>query len=197
MGPMGPGLGGEVPWGFLASLVAVILVGLVVVAVLALRRRRDQRLANLRLIERTRAVVRQQLDGVADDIVDLEDPVRSAGNDRALAHYRNATIAYGAIVGEFETADTTQDLTSLAVRLDTAIWHLDTAEDIVKGNPPPLQPEARSLSPSQPTHLFQQRPDRRSTMGVIDLITGMLETGARSTGPSVDRRHPHSRRRHG
>lgn len=196
MGPMGPGSSGEIPGGFLALLAVIIVVGLVGVAVVTLRRRRDQDLANRRLIERIRAVVRKQLDAVADDILDLEDSVRVAGNDQALAHYRTATIAYGAIITEFETADSAQDLTNLASRLDTAIWQLDAAEAILNGDPPPLQPQARSLSPSQPTDRSSLRSDRRSAVGVIELVTEMLETRPRPAGPSRGRGRHRSRRRH-
>lgn len=197
MGPMGTGSNADIPWVFLSLLAVAILVGLIVLAVLAWRRRRDERQANKRLIERTRAAVRQQLDAVADDIINLEDPVRASGDGEALAHYRNATVTYAAVIGEYETGDTAQELTGLAAQLDTAIWQLDTAEAILDGEPLPPDPAADSAaSRPQPTRPYPPRSDRRSAVGVIDLITAMLDTGPGSSGPSSERRRHQSRRRH-
>jgi type II secretory pathway pseudopilin PulG len=92
-----------VPWGFLLLIAVVILIGITVLAWLTWRRRRDERLADKTRIERTRAALRQQRDAVSDDILKLEDEVRAVGNEDALAHYRNATSTYAAIVAEFET----------------------------------------------------------------------------------------------
>lgn len=164
MRPMRPGLSGEITWEFMASLAVLLIVGLVAVAVLTLRRRRRQRDAEQGLLQRTRAVVRQQLDAVADDILELEGMVWVASNDQALAHYRHAASAYAVISGEFELAKTVQDLTALAAQLDTAISQLDTAKAILGRSPTPLEPRATSMSPSQRTHLAPQREKRRSAL---------------------------------
>jgi hypothetical protein len=193
MGPMGPGSGDGVPWVFLLLVAVVIVVGITVLALVTWRRRRDERLADKSRIERTRAAVRQQRDAVSNDILRLEDEVRASGNEDALAHYRNATIAYAAIVGEFETGDTAEELTNLAARLDSAIWQLDAAEAILDGKPLPPEPQAGALPRSpQP---YQQRSDRSSSVGVVDLIAAMLEAGPMLPGPFGRWRH-HSSRRH-
>lgn len=198
MGPRSPGSsGGDIPWEFLLLLAVVILVGLTILALQTWRRKRAERLADRTRIERTRAAIRQQLDAVADDILNLEGPVRAAGNKEALAHYRNATVTYAAIVGEFETGDTPQELTNLATRLDTAIWQLDAAEAILDGDPLPPEPAANTATlRSQPTHRRQWPSDRNSAAGVTDLISAILEAGPRSARPSLDRRRHHSPRRH-
>jgi hypothetical protein len=175
-----------VPWGFLLLIAVVILIGITVLALLTWRWRRDERLADKTRIERTRAAVRQQRDAVSNDILKLEDEVRAAGNEDALAHYRNATLTYAAIVGDFETGDTPEELTDLAARLDTAIWQLDAAEAILDGNPLPPEPQARALPRSQQP--YQQRSDRSSSVGVVDLIAAMLETGPMIPGPWFRRR---------
>ena len=180
---------------FLLLIAVVILIGITRLALLTWRRRRDERLADKTRIERTRAVVRQQRDAVANDILKLEDEVRAAGNEDALAHYRNATITYAAIVDEFETGDTPEELTNLAARLDTAIWQLDAAEAILDGNPLPPQPQARVLPRSQQPYPHQ-RSDRSSSVGVVDLIAVMLEGSPMLPGPWFGRRrHRSSRRR--
>ena len=73
-------------------------------------------------------VIRGQLDAIANDILNLEDEVRAAGNDETLIQYRNASATYAAARGELETADTAAELTDLATRLDVAIWQLDVTE---------------------------------------------------------------------
>ena len=195
MGPMGPGSSGGVPWVFLLLIAVVILIGVTRLALLTWRRRRAERLADKTRIERTRAAIRQQRDAVSNDILELEDEVRAAGNEDALAHYRNATITYSAIVDEFETGDTPEELTNLAARLDTAIWQLDAAEAILDGNPLPPQPQARVLPRSQQPYPHQ-RSDRSSSVGVVDLIAVMLEGSPMLPGPWFGRRrHRSSRRR--
>ncbi len=196
MGPMGPGSSDGVPWVFLLLIAVVILTGITVLALQTWRWRRDERLAEKTRIERTRAAVRQQRDAVSNDILKLEDEVRAAGNEDALTHYRNATITYAAIVGEFETSDTSEELTNLAARLDAAIWQLDAAEAILDGNPLPPEPQAGARPRSLQPYRGQQRSDRRSSVGVVDLIAAMLETGPMLPGSSFGRRRRHSSRRH-
>ena len=196
MGPMWPGSSDGVPWVFLLLIAVVFLLLITVLALLTWRRRRDERLADKTRIERIRAAVRQQRDAVSNDILKLEDEVRAAGNEDALAHYRNATIAYAAIVGEFETGDTPDELTNLAARLDAAIWQLDAAEAILDGNPLPPEPQAAALPRSQQPYLYQQRSGRSSSVGVVDLIAAMLEAGPMLPGPWFGRRRHHSSRRH-
>lgn len=194
MGPMGPGSGDGFPWVFLLLVAVVIVVGITVLALVTWRRRRDQRLADKTRIERTRAAVRQQRDAVSNDILKLEEEVRAAGDEDALAHYRNATITYAAIVDEFETGDTPEELTNLAARFDTAIWQLDAAEAILDGKPPPPEPQARALPRSQQPYRHQQRSDRSSSVGVVDLVAAMLEAAPMLPGPFGRWRHPSSRR---
>jgi hypothetical protein len=181
---------------FLLLIAVVFLLLVTVLAFLTWQRRRDQRLADKTRIEQTRAAVRQQRDAVSNDILKLEDEVRAAGNQDALAHFRNATTAYAAIVGEFETSDTPDELTNLAARLDTAIWQLDAAEAILDGNPIPPEPQARILPRSQQPYRYQQRSGRSSSVGVVDLIAAMLEAGPMLPRPWASRRRHHSSRKH-
>src|SRR5680860_999060 len=136
MGPMSPPSGGgDLSWASVVLIAVVILIGLAVVALSIWRQKRADRLADKTRIERTRAAVREQLHAVA--------------NGDALAYYRNATITYAVLVDDFETSDTSQELTNLAARLDAAIWQLDAAEAILDGDPLPPKPLARTLSRSQ------------------------------------------------
>ena len=163
MGPMSPGsFGGDLARLFPVLLAVVIIVGLIVLALVTWRRRQDERQANKRLMARTRGVVRQQHDIVADDILKLEDSVRAAGNREALAHFRNATVTYAAVVGELDTADNVQEVANLARRLDAGIWQLGAVEAILDGSPvpPELAPGASQSRPPL-TRRYLRSSDRR------------------------------------
>ena len=194
MGPMRPGSGGDLPLAFFAVLAALFLVALAVLAVMAWQQKRRERQASRHLLDRARAAVRQQIDAAADDILRLEDTVRLADKPEALAHYRKATIAYSAIVAEYEIHQHAPELIDLATRLDSAIWHLDAAEAILDEYPIPPNPAGHRVEPkAQPTQRSVRRPERRSTVGVHDLISTLLDPRRKPNGPSDGDQHRHRR----
>ncbi len=159
---------------------AFLLVGVVVVvgvAVLAavLWRRRAQRRADKTRIATTRTAISKQLDAIAGDILKLEDEVRAAGNEQALIQYRNAAATYTAVLDELEAAGTAAQLTDLAMRLDVAIWQLDTTEALLDGNPLPPKPDTELPAASAAGDTgYRRRPGRRSWVGVFDMVAAML-----------------------
>ena len=165
------------PGGALARIGVIIVIGLVVLAFLVWQRRAQKQADKTRIGE-TRTVIREQLDAIASDILQLEDEVRAAGNDEALTQYRNATATYAAALGELETTDTATELTDLATRLDVAIWQLDTTEAMLDGNRLPAKPPTEPAAASATGRLgYQRRAGRSSCMGVAGMIAAMLEDG--------------------
>ncbi len=124
----------------------VLLLGVAVVAFVVWRRRRsasgprqDSRLSEVR------QQVQQQIDAVANDIIDLEAEVGSADNPEADRHYEAAGAAYSEAHDLFDTANTAEAYLDLSNRLDQAIWNLDAAEALLDGKSVPDQPEPRRL----------------------------------------------------
>jgi uncharacterized membrane protein len=156
----------------------IIVIGIVVLAVVVWQRRTQKR-SDKRRIAETRMVIGGQLDAIANDILNLEDEVRDAGNDQALTRYRTATTTYAAAHGELETADTAAELTDLATRLDVAIWQLDVTEALLDGNPPPAKPHPEPAAASATAGPgYQRRAGRGSCVGVADMIGAILEDGS-------------------
>lgn len=188
-------------WGTFSPLAVIIVValvvavGLVVGAAVTFRSRRAQKQHMVERVARTRTVIRQQLDAIANDILKLEGEVRASGDEAARTHFRDATITYADAVGQLETADAASELTALARRLDTAIWQLDTTEAILDGRPLPAKPRAGRVATRSATRTPDRRPaGRRSTTGVFDLIFTMLEASPGSVPTRVrTRRRSHSR----
>jgi hypothetical protein len=107
-------------------------------------RRRETAGPDPRLAE-AREVVQQQINAVANDIIEMEAEVGVADNTEVDGHYRTAGALYTEVDGAFAGATTPQALLDLSNKLDLAIWHLDAAEAILDGKPVPDQPAPRSL----------------------------------------------------
>lgn len=97
-----------------------------------------------------KAAVQEQIDAVANDIIDLEDEVRASGNTEASAAYRAAGNTYNEVTGAYPGVTTAQGLLDLSNRLDEAIWQLDSAEAILDGKPAPPRPQAQVLPEEVP-----------------------------------------------
>jgi len=156
--------------------------------------------ADARLAQ-ARSGIQQQIDAVANDILDLEDEVRMAGNPRADRFFEEASETYRGVGDEFAAATTPQQLLDIANDLDEAIWQLDSAEALLDGNPLPARPERRTLEPPPrtrseaarrpvlpaPPPQYRRRPTRRSSYsgaGMTDLIAvlGASMLSGRSRG---------------
>ncbi|GBE22161.1 MAG TPA: hypothetical protein ENH00_05045 [Actinobacteria bacterium] len=109
--------------------------------------RQNQRSRTAR-VEETKRELRRRLDDVANDILRLEEQVRTSDDAAVLAHFRDASVAYASILKDLDEPNDTRELNRLATRLDTAIWNLDAAEATMAGQP--AQPRPRqTLTPSR------------------------------------------------
>jgi uncharacterized membrane protein len=170
------------PSGALPPIGVIIVIGLVVFAIVVWQRRTQKRTDKTRIGE-TRMVIRDQLDAIASDILNLEEEVRAAGNDEALTQYRNASTTYTAASSELETADTAAELTNLATRLDVAIWQLDVTEALLDGNPLPAKPDPEPAAASATGRpRYQPRAGRGSCIGVVGMVAATLEDGPMPRG---------------
>jgi len=186
------GSGAGIIW-FFVIIAAVILL----VVWLMWRSNKQTVNAAAEQLAKARLAVQKQVDAVANDILDMEDEVRVAGNAEADRFYSEASETYRTVSDELTTAETPQQLLDISNRLDAAIWQLDTAEALLDGKPRPAQPEPRSLKPDlgseervtapprQPD--YQRRSSRRSSYlgpGMLDILAGVagqvLAGGGRS-----------------
>ncbi len=174
-------------------IIAVIFVVAVVVVVAALwmrvARRRDER----DRIRRARIVIEEHLHAVASDILRLEERVRAAGNEEALAHFRIASTTYTEVSMELDASDTAAELTDLAARLDGAIWQLDATEALLEGTPLPPKPLPETArKAAMPLPAYRRRPGRSSCMGVAGLTVALLDGDAGATTGDAGLTPPHS-----
>lgn len=155
------GTGEEPTGGGSSFLVWVVLIGGGVAAFLWWRSRRrsaGQRI-DPRLAE-AKAAVQQQIDAVANDIIELEDEVAGASDARVREFYGAAAATYNEVTGAYASAATPEALLALTNKLDEAIWQLDTAEALLDGKPLPERPEPQRLpTPSAGEPAGEGRPE--------------------------------------
>ncbi|MDJ0496936.1 MAG: hypothetical protein QNJ89_03845 [Acidimicrobiia bacterium] len=146
-----------------------------------------------------RAAIQKQVDAVANDILDMEDEVRVAGNAEVDRFYGEASDTYRTVTERLQQADSPQELLEISNDLDVAIWQLDCAEAVLDGKPKPSRPEAKRLEPERrpdervtippPRPDYQRRPSRRSSYlgpGMLEILIGVagqvLAGGRRGRG---------------
>ena len=140
-----------------------------------------------------RAEIQVQLDGIANDILDMETEIRGADNDTVDALFDEAGTTYNEASDELAGADNPQELLDLSNKVDLAVWQLDSCEAILDGKEAPPKPQPKKLAPppqpkpSQPApggrspdSSLPPRPSypqyqRRSTRRSSGLSPGMLE----------------------
>lgn len=165
-------------------LLAVGVVGLFVW--LAVRSRRRSAADAAGQLSKARHAVEQQMSALANDILDMEDEVRSADDVGADGFYEEAAQTYSEVSDAFPAAETPEQLIGLSNRLDTAIWQLDSAEAVLDGKPHPARPESKRLEPAarvpSPGEAgstageqvqYERRPTRRSSYSgpsITDLL---------------------------
>ncbi len=93
--------------------------------------------------------IQDQIDAIANDILDLEDEVRSSGNAEATRFFDDATRSFTTASDRLQAAETAQDIIDLGFDLDVTIWQLDSAEAILDGNEMPPKPEKPQPPPPQ------------------------------------------------
>lgn len=212
-----PGAGSGSGGGSGLLVIVVILVAGVGIFLFLNSRKKTRGGSATTVLGKAKAEVQRMLSAVANDVLEMEDEVRSADNAKVDQFYKDASATYARSMEAFGTARTPQDLLALSNDLELAIWQLDSAEAILDGNELPPRPEPQRLeapkpAPAVPTLPAQQRAqsgytsqlpprpnyNRRSTRrsapmggGLMDLLVGAITAGAISSGRSSrNRRRP-------
>ncbi len=180
-GSSGGGGGGGLLW-------FVVIVGGIGLFLFWLIRRGKKQTVNAAAeqMAKARGIVQKQVDAIANDILDLEDEVRVAGNDEVDEFYNAASATYRTVTERLQQADTPEELVDLSNDLDVAIWQLDCAEAVLDGKPKPVRPQPKRLEPERsaedrvtipaPRSDYQRRPGRRSSYGgsgVMEILIGV------------------------
>ncbi len=177
------------------GVLAVVIVGLIAVVAFVVWRgsRRTAEAAATRLDEAKRKV-QEQLDAVANDIIDLDAEISLSGNEQAREFYERASATYTEVNAALGEVSTPQRLLELSTRLDEAIWELDAADAVLDGQPIPPKPEPPEpepvVAPAVPAGTRARpapyrRPARRSSYTSPDLMNiligaaGMMMGGGR------------------
>jgi hypothetical protein len=142
---------GEPPpsWGWI--FLGLVVLGGTFLVWRGWRRRGQEREDQL---EQARAEIRSQMDHVANQILEMADDPRLAGNEEAARRYRTATETFQAAEGRFAGVADLSVLEDLSDDLDRARWELEVASALIEGRPPP-EPPAEEKPPHcffDPTH---------------------------------------------
>ncbi|MGZ8784141.1 MAG: hypothetical protein ACXW1Y_01065 [Acidimicrobiia bacterium] len=106
-----------------------------------------------RRLEEARQEISEQLDVIANEILDLADKVTLSENDQAEEYFRTASATYQQAQDQLDKATNLAELERLPDELDTARWQLEAAEAVVEGRPIPPEPDDRPNSCFfDPTH---------------------------------------------
>ncbi len=193
IGDAEPGGGGGLPWGW-------IILGLIIAggAFIFWRASRSSKEAKQKSIDAARTAVKERLDAVANDIIDLEDEVSASDDPAVPVLYASATEEYAKALDTYERAMAPQELLDTAEELDMAIWRLDSVEALLDGQPVPPKPEKPTpkapvpegspltTPPRVPTTTYR-RSNRSRSSGTAAMMTGLLMGAMRPSGRPVRR----------
>ena len=129
--------GGGGSGGFLIVLLVIVVVVGVGLWLLSKRGKKQ----GARRIEDAKGELRDDIAGVANDILELGDRADIATNDEASGHFQTANAIYLQVDEALPDASTFDAVDDLDDDLELAAWHLDTAEAIVDGTPRPEKPD--------------------------------------------------------
>jgi len=131
-----------------------IVAGVIGLVVLATRRSAKQaRQATGRRLEEAKGEIKEQLDVIANEILELADKVTLSEKDEAEEYFRTASATYQQAQDQLDKATNLAELERLSDELDTTRWQLEAAEAVVEGRPIPPEPEDRPNSCFfDPTH---------------------------------------------
>ena len=194
-------------------VVFLVIVALLVVGLVWLVRRGKKQVeaADESRVAAARAAIQDQIDAIANDILEMEDEVRLADNTRVDELFAAATTTYQEAADRLGGVAAPPDLLAISNELDTAVWQLDSAEAILDGKEPPPEPEPKRLEPASrppapnggagsgplglpprptyPSGGYQRRPTRRSggwAPGALEILIGLggLAMARRSRSPA-------------
>ncbi len=166
----------------------ILIIGGVGFAIFMSRRSSKTRTERARVeLEKVKALAREKLADIANDIIEMEDEVRLSDSGEVKSHYQRASTTYTTTLQRVEASPTPQEMVEVIRQLDTAIWELDAAEALLDGKPVPEKPqppEAAPDSPEPPAEAerretrrseedFGRRPERRSSYSGTDLMSAL------------------------
>ncbi|MFV1962585.1 MAG: hypothetical protein ACC658_12235, partial [Acidimicrobiia bacterium] len=123
----------------ISGWVWLVLIGGAVLVFLLMRNssNRKARERAAAKLETVRAMARNKLAEVANDIIEMEDEVDLSEIPEVKAHYQSASATYTEALALTETVRTPQEMVDVVRELDLAIWELDAAEAFLDGEPIP------------------------------------------------------------
>ena len=106
------------------------------------------------LIGEARGEIKDQLDAMANTILEISDLVSASSSSEDNQYLEKAGATYSTALESYEDANDLRALEDLSDRLDEARWQLDAAAAISEGRPAPDKPEKteRPVCFFDPTH---------------------------------------------
>lgn len=183
-----PPAGGQTPsssGGFSGWAWLLIIGGVIGVLIWMTRRgakRRSETAA--RELENVKAMARQKLADIANDIIEMEDEIELSDNADVKAHYKSASATYTETLAKFEGSPSAQEMMGVIGKLDVAIWELDAAEALLDGKPVPERPKPPEPAPPPsatpipppvrtPRDNVDRRPQRQSSYAGPDMMAAL------------------------
>jgi len=134
---------------FLAVVAGVIAL----VFFMTRRAAKQAKQATSRRFEEAKQEIREQLDVIANEILDLADKVTLSEQNQAEEYFRTASATYQEAQDQLDKATNLAELERLSDQLDTTRWQLEAAEAVVEGRAVPPEPDDRPNSCFfDPTH---------------------------------------------
>jgi hypothetical protein len=134
---------------FLAVVAGVIAL----VFFMTRRAAKQAKQSTSRRFEEAKQEIREQLDAIANEILDLADKVTLSEQNQAEEYFRTASATYQEAQDQLDKATNLAELERLSDQLDTTRWQLEAAEAVVEGRPIPPEPDDRPNSCFfDPTH---------------------------------------------
>lgn len=132
-------------------------------------------------LETVRAMARDKLAEIANDIIEMEDEVDLSEDPEVKAHYQRASATYTEALALTQSIQAPREMIEVIRELDLAIWELDSAEALLDGKPIPEKPKPPEPEPVAATRqdtpsdiTYRRRPQRRSSYAGNDLMTALM-----------------------
>jgi len=130
------------PSGGFPVVVAVVVVGVIaLIGVTAWRENRKRTETATAQLEAARSEIRQQMDVIANRIVEMGDDPRVADHGEAVTRFRQGSETFQNAEARLAAAATLAQFEDLSDDLDRARWELETAAALAVGRPVPAPPE--------------------------------------------------------
>ncbi len=136
-------------------IVLLVIVGGLVVVVWWVIRRSNRASKERRggLIDEARGEIKDQLDAMANTILEISDLVSASSSGEGNQYLEKAGATYSTALESYEDANDLRALEDLSDRLDQARWQLDAAAAISDGRQVPDKPKKeRPVCFFDPTH---------------------------------------------